>query len=123
MKHYRRYPVDVNVQDWSQWPYVQRVGRPNIAQYWPWGYPTISQTLAYQVLGPPPRPVKVNHTLHAIMVFLTAGLWIPVWLIITISVHTSNSRAEADYWFRIERYRQWELAQQANIPPQRTLGG
>ncbi len=122
MKRYPRYPVDVNVQDWSQWPYVNRGGRPNVAAYPPWGYPTISQTNAYYVIGHPPRPRKVNNTLHLIFAFLTAGLWIPVWLTITAVVHTSNSRAEADYWFRIQQYRQWELAQvNVTVPPPREI--
>lgn len=112
MKHRERYPIDVNVQDWSQWPYVRRTGYPNITAHPPWGYPTISQTNAYYVLGHPPRPKKVNHALHAILTFFSAGLWIPGWLVVIMVVHTTNSRAEADYWFRIQQYRQWELAQQ-----------
>lgn len=123
MKHYReQYPITVNVQDWSQWPYVQRAGYPNVAQHWPYGYPTLAQTDAYRVLGPPPRPRKVNHALHAILTLFTAGFWIPVWLIVMITVQTRNSRADADYWFRIQRYRQWELGQvNAAIPPPREL--
>lgn len=112
MRYRSCQPIDVNVQDWSQWPYVQRVGRPSVAQHWPWGYPTVSQTQAYRVYGPPPRLKKVNHAIHLVMSMLTAGFWIPVWLTVMMIVHTTNSRAEADYWFRIQQYRQWELAQQ-----------
>lgn len=122
MNHRSRQPIEVNVQDWSQWPYVNRVGHPNVAQFTPWGYPTIQQTDAYKVVGFPPRPKKVNHVLHLIFSFFTAGLWIPVWLVITATVHTANSRADADYWFRIQQYRRWELAQQSvNIPRPREL--
>lgn len=122
MDYRQRQPIDVNVQDWSQWPYVNRGERPNVAAHLPWGYPTISQTNAYYVLGHPPRPKKVNHALHLVASFFTLGFWIPVWITIMIVVHTSNSRAEADYWFRIQQYRQWELAQQAQaIPPPREL--
>jgi hypothetical protein len=107
-------------QDWRQWPYVDRAGHPGVAQHLPWGYPTISETNAYQVLGPPPRPQTVNHALHLILSVITVGWWIPVWLTVMVVVHTKNSRAEADYWFRIEKYRQWELSQQnVNIPPPR----
>ena len=112
MRYDRRYPIDVNVQDWSQWPYVQRTGRPNVAAHWPYGYPTIGQTQAYQFYGPPPRPKRVNHALHAILSVFTVGCWIPVWFVIMVVTHASNSRAEADYWFRIQQYRQWEQAQQ-----------
>jgi hypothetical protein len=111
MRHHR-YPIDVNVQDWSQWPYVQRTGRPNVAAHWPWGYPTISQTKAYRVHGPPPRPERVHHLMHVILTLFTLGFWIPVWVIITIVTHASNTRAEADYWSRIQQYWQWELRQQ-----------
>lgn len=109
-------------EDWTQWPYVTRVGHPNVAQFWPHGYPTLTQTQAYQIYGPPPRPRKVNHALHLILSFFTAGFWIPVWFVVMIVVHTGNTRAEADYWFRIQQYRQWELAQ-ANlaIPQPREL--
>lgn len=109
-------------EDWSQWPYVNRTGRPNVAQYMPWGYPTIGETDAYRVYGPPPRPKKVNHALHVVLSIFTVGFWIPVWFTVMIVVHTSNSRAEADYWFRIQQYRQWELAQpDVNIPRPREL--
>lgn len=111
MKHYPRYPVDVNVQDWSQWPYVQRAGYPSVAQSVPWGYPTLAETNAYYVIGHPPRRQRVNHALHLILSVITGGMWLPVWFIVMIVVHTTNSRAEADYWFRIQQYRQWELAQ------------
>lgn len=120
--HDNRQPILVDVQDWSQWPYVQRAGRPNVAQFAPWGYPTISQTQAYQVIGYPPRPKRVRHALHAILSVFTGGFWIPVWLVVMIVVHNQNSRAEADYWFRIQQYRRWELAQQnVNIPTPREL--
>lgn len=118
----RRQPVLVDVQDWSQWPYVVRAGHPNVAQFTPWGYPTIQQTNAYNVIGFPPRPRKVNHTLHLIVSVLTGGAWLPVWLIITATVHTVNSRADAAYWFKIQQYWQWERVQQrANIPRPREL--
>jgi hypothetical protein len=115
MSHRQRYPVDVNVvnvQDWSQWPYVQRGGYPNPAVSPPWGYPTISQTNAYYVIGHPPLRKNVHHAIHALLSILTGGFWLPVWFIITVTTHNQNSRAEADYWFRIQQYRQWELAQQ-----------
>ena len=109
-------------EDWSQWPYVNRTGRPNVAQYMPWGYPTIGETDAYRVYGPPPRPKKVNHALHVVLSIFTVGFWIPVWFTVMNVVHTSNSREEADYWFRIQQYRQWELAQpDVNIPRPREL--
>lgn len=117
MNRQPRVPLDVNVQDWSQWPYVNRPGRPNVAAQVPWGYPTVNQTQAYYVLGHPPRPKKVNHALHAALSLFTAGFWLPVWFVITIAVHSQNSRAEADYWFRIQQYRQWELAQQNIVIP------
>lgn len=31
------------------------------------------------------RGKKVNHVLHAILTVLTAGLWLPVWLIVAIA--------------------------------------
>jgi hypothetical protein len=109
-------------EDWNQWPYVTRVGHPNVAAQHPWGYPTIGETDAYRVYGPPPRPKKVNHALHVLLTIVTVGFWVPVWLTVMIVVHTSNSRAEADYWFRIQQYRQWELRQQSVfIPPPREL--
>lgn len=104
----------------DQWPNVARPGYPNVAAHPPYGYPTISETLAYNVIGHPPRPKRVNHALHAVISFFTLGFWIPVWFIIMIATHSQNSRADADYWFRIQQYRQWELAQQrAAIPPPR----
>lgn len=123
MNHHRgRHPVTVNVQDWSQWPYVERTGYPNIAQHWPHGYPTIEQSNAYRVYGPPPRPKRVNHVLHLILTVLTAGFWIPVWFTVMIFTHTGNTRADAEYWSKIQRYWQWELAQRnVGIPPPREL--
>lgn len=114
------------MRNYQQWPYTAQVGRPNVAAQPSWGYPTIRQTNAYFALGHPPRPRKVNHALHAILTFFTAGFWIPVWFTVMIVTHVGNSRAEADYWFRIQQYRQWELAQgNTAIPPPReiTQGG
>lgn len=104
-------------EDWNQWPYVTRTGHPNVAAHPPWGYPTIGETNAYRVVGYPPRPKKVNHALHLIASILTVGCWIPVWLTVMVIVHTSNTRAEADYWFRIQQYRRWEVAQQSAVIP------
>lgn len=124
MNHDPHVPQLVDVQDWSQWPYVVQAGRPNVAQHWPRSYPTITQTNAYRVYGPPPRPKHVHHLPHAILTFLTAGLWLPVWLAITIATHTGNTHADADYWSKIQRYWQWELAwQDVHVPPQKKLGG
>lgn len=103
----------VNVQDWRQWPYVQRPGYPSVTGFTPWGYPTISQTNAYYALGHPPQPKLVNHSLHLFLTVFTLGLWAPAWLVILVITHVRNSRVEADYWFRIQRYYQWELAQRA----------
>lgn len=122
MTYDRRSPQLVDVQDWSQWPYVAQAGRPNIAQHWPWGYPTIGQTAAYRVYGPPPRPRKVNHLMHFVIMVFTGGIWLPAWIGITIATHVGNTRADADYWSKIQRYWQWELAQaNAVIPPPREL--
>lgn len=66
---------------------------------------------AYRVYGWPPRPQRPNHIIHAILTFFTAGLWLPVWVIVTINVHTRNTRAIADYWSRIRQYHDWERAQ------------
>lgn len=120
MRHYRRQPILVDVQDWSQWPYVVQSGRPNVAQFWPRGYPTISQTNAYRHYGPPPRPKRVNHNLHILATILTVGFWLPVWFTVMIVIHTGNSRAEADYWFRIQQYYEWEQRQRGVIPAPRT---
>jgi hypothetical protein len=98
----------------SQWPYVDRPGHPSVAQFTPWGYPTIRQTNAYKVYGHPPRPRIVNNGLHQFLSIFTLGLWLPVWLVITVATHARNSRAQADYWSRIQRYYQWELAQRAD---------
>jgi hypothetical protein len=41
----------------------------------------------YQPPPPPPRPYVIegpNHALHFVLTLLTAGLWLPVWLIIAI---------------------------------------
>ena len=109
-------------EDWSQWPYVNRTGHPSVAQHMPWGYPTLSQTDAYRVYGPPPRPKQVNHALHVILMIVTMGFWFPVWLGVMVVVHNQNTRAEADYWFRIQQYWQWELTQQSvNVPRPREL--
>jgi hypothetical protein len=117
MSYRPRYPIDVNIQDWSQWPYVQRPGYPNVAAHPPWGYPTIAQTQAYRVYGHPPVPRRVNHLLHLVLTFFTVGFWIPVWFMVMIVVHNQNTQADANYWSRIQQYRQWELARQsANIP-------
>lgn len=112
--HYQQHaqPHEVYVQDLSQWPYVNRPGYPNPAVGGtPWGYPTVSQTDAYAVYGPPPRPKRVTHLLHAALSFFTAGLWIPVWVVITVAVHTENTRADAGYWSKIQRYWYWEQTQ------------
>lgn len=111
-------------EDWTQWPYVTRAGHPNIAAFPPYGYPTITQTDAYRVIGYPPRPKIVNHTMHFVATLFTLGLWFPFWIIITVVTQTRNTRVDADYWTRIQRYRQWELEQQrygerAAIPPPR----
>lgn len=109
-------------EDWNQWPYVQRAGYPSIAQHMPWGYPTLGETDAYRVYGPPPVPKRVNHLLHLVLSLFTVGFWVPVWFIVMIITHTSNTRADVEYWSRIQKYRQWELAQQSvNIPRPREL--
>jgi len=104
-------------EDWSRWPYVERPGYPNVAAHPPYGYPMISETQAYNVIGHPPRPQHVNHALHAVASFFTAGFWIPVWFIVMIVTHNRNSRVEADYWFRIQQYRQWEITQRQAVIP------
>lgn len=111
---YPRNPQLVDVQDWRQWPYVAQAGRPNVAAFPPRGYPTLRETNAYYVLGHPPRRQVVNHALHVVLSIITGGFWIPVWFTLMIITHTRNSRAEADYWFRIDQFyrrEQWELNQ------------
>lgn len=100
-------------QDWSQWPYVQRVGHPDIAQFTPWGYPTLGQTDAYKMFGPPPRPKQVNHAIHLIATIITMGFWIPVWLGVMVVTHNRNTRADVEYWARIQSYYEWERKQRA----------
>lgn len=105
----------------STWPYNHRSGYPEIAQFTPWGYPTIEQSNAYRVYGLPPQPKVVNHAIHLIATVITAGFWIPVWLIVMIVTHNHNTRAEVQYWSNIQRYWQWELAQRSVIPAPREL--
>jgi hypothetical protein len=50
--------------------------------------------------------------MHAALSLFTLGCWIPVWIIITVATHASNTRADANYWSRIQQYWQWELRQQ-----------
>jgi hypothetical protein len=108
------------MRNYQQWPYVTQVGRLNVAAQPPWGYPTIQQTNAYRVYGHPPVPRRVNHLLHLVLTFFTVGFWIPVWLMVMIVVHNRNTQVEVEYWSRIQRYWQWELAQSdAVIPPPR----
>lgn len=107
---------------WNRWPYVERGGYPSAAERAYYGYPAVHETRAYYVLGFPPQPKKVTHLLHGILTVLTGGFWLPVWLVITVITHTRNTRVDADYWARIQRYRQWELAQQSvNVPLPREL--
>jgi hypothetical protein len=111
-------------EDWSQWPYVQRAGHPHIAQHVPWGYPTIQQTDAYRIYGPPPIPKRVNHVLHLVLTLFTVGFWVPVWFMVMIVVHNQNTQADAEYWARIQRYWRWELAQQSvDVSQQRLESG
>lgn len=100
-------------QSASQWPYVARSGYPNIVASTPRGYPTLRQTNAYKVYGHPPQPHVVNHVMHLVVTVFTLGLWLPVWFIITVATHVRNSRVDAEYWARIQRYYQWELSRRA----------
>ena len=122
MRYDQRVPQLVDVQDWSQWPYVVQAGRPNVAQFHPWGYPTLEQTNAYRVYGLPPKPRKVNNLMHFVLTIFTAGFWIFVWLGVTVVTHVGNTRAETEYWSKIQRYWQWELQQRSvHIPQPRVL--
>lgn len=52
-------------------------------------------------------PLPVNHALHALLTFITAGIWAPVWIAVTID----NGR-------KMRRYRDGQLvrAAQAQTP-------
>ena len=39
---------------------------------------------------PLPQYKRVNHLLHAVLTFFTFGLWLPVWILVTISVWSHN---------------------------------
>lgn len=55
-----------------------------------------------------PRSEGVNHILHALLTFFTAGLWFPMWLLSALIVRRQNDRYEtalARYEADMVRYR------------------
>lgn len=68
-----QYPATERWWDGQGWSDVRRID------------PKISPaTLTQQVVVNAP-PKRVNHLLHLILTILTAGLWLPVWIIIALA--------------------------------------
>lgn len=54
----------------------------------PPGYPP---HVVSQVFVGGPRPVPVNHGLHALATLVTCGLWLPVWIVMA-ATHSRRNR-------------------------------
>lgn len=53
----------------------------------------MNQIKAMQLLS---KKKKTSHVLHLILSLVTVGLWIPVWIIVTLSNSIENRRIERE---------------------------
>lgn len=51
-----------------------------------------------------PEIAHVNHLLHLVLSILTSGLWLIVWILLTINVKSENDRLQRRYRAAMRRY-------------------
>ncbi|MDI2029860.1 hypothetical protein QFW96_14610 [Saccharopolyspora sp. TS4A08] len=51
-----------------------------------------------------PEITHVNHLLHLVLSILTGGLWLIVWILLTINVKSENDRLQLRYRAAMRRY-------------------
>src|SRR5262245_23558608 len=54
-----------------------------------------------------PKPVPFSHALHLTMSIITAGFWLPIWVIMAISGRNLAAKDEREYQQRLDEYNRW----------------